>query len=153
MKTGFILIGCVVFGLQAPGQTYSIRIDTVQPFEHSALITTHTAIEEDLLVCTASYLTEATYEVDLTSKTLILRDWAGKESEFPINSVNSTKALLNLTYLLPDDTEVSMIVDHGLDPATGIVIFMRWNDMVEDVPKTLGWYSTNIGFTADDASP
>lgn len=150
MKTGFTWICCIVFGLQASGQVYLIHIDTVQPFEHSALITTHTAIEEDLLVVDTSYLTKVSYEIDLERKTLTLRDWSGEQHEFPINNINRSKAIMNLTYLIQDGTEISFIVDHGLDPETGIVIYVRWNEMVEDVPKTLGWYSCNISCIRTD---
>ena len=151
MKTIVLSIFVVVMSfMDSFSQVYTINLSNTYGFEHSATITTDMAMRNDGMVYTGGGTTEAKYLVNLNTMKVIYSSWNQKhEIEMNISEIVKTKAILNIVYKDSDGTPVSMIVDESVNPASGVMIFMRHNEMVNGEPKTVGWFSKNANVTSE----
>ena len=131
-------------------QVYTINLSNTYGFEHSSTITTDMAMRNDGMVYTRGGTTEAKFVVNLNTMKVFYSDWERQSIvELNIFEIVKTKAILNIVYKDSDGTPVSMIVDESVNPASGVMIFMRHNEMVNGEPKTVGWFSKNVNVTSE----
>ena len=151
MKTIVLSIFVVVMSfMDSFSQVYTINISNTYGFEHSSTITTDMAMRNDGMVYTRGGTTEAKFVVNLNTMKVFYSSWNQKhEIELNISEIVKTKAILNIVYKEPNGTPVSMIVDESVNPESGVVIIFRYNEMVNEIPKTIGWFSENVNVTSE----
>jgi hypothetical protein len=129
-------------------QVYTINISNAYGFEHSSTITTDMAMRNDGMVYTRGGTTEAKYVVNFNTMKVFYSNWKQQSViETNISEIIKTKSILNINYTDSDGTPVSMIVDESVNPESGVMIFVRYNEMVNGIPKTIGWFSKNVNVT------
>jgi len=131
-------------------QVYTINISNAYGFEHSATITTDMAMRNDGMVYTRGGTTEAKYVVNFNTMKVFYSDWKQQsEIELNISEIVKTNAILNIVYKDSDGTPVSMVVDESVNPSSGVMIFIRHNEIINGTPKTIGWFSKNVNVTLE----
>jgi len=128
------------------GQRYLVHIDTTQYFQHSATLTTFDAMEQDVVEYPISYIHDSDYEVDFKSMKLKCKYYDNSTAEFKIVKVMNKTKDFEFEIVEGNDRITRVFVDPALDPSEGLVMIVRWNEMVDGVPMTKGWFSRNIGF-------
>lgn len=131
-------------------QVFTIKISNVYGFQHSATMTTDMAMKTNSMVYTGGGTTEAKYVVNLNTMKVFYSNWKQQSViELNISEIVKTKSILNINYTDTDGTPVSMIVDESVNPESGVMIFVRYNEMVNGTPKTIGWFSKNVDVTSE----
>ena len=131
-------------------QVYTINISNAYGFEHSATITTDMAMRNDGMVYTRGGTTEAKYVVNFNTMKVFYSDWKQQsEIELNISEIVKTNAILNIVFITKNDRTISMVVDESVNPKSGVMIFVRYNEMVNGIPKTIGWFSKNVDVTLE----
>lgn len=131
-------------------QVYTLEVSNCYFFNHSATMTTDMAMKTNGMVYTGGGTTEAKFVVNLNTMKVFYSDWAQKSViELTISEIVKTKAILNIVFKENNGTPVSIIVDESVNPASGVMIFVRHNEIINGEPKTIGWFSKNVNVTLE----
>jgi hypothetical protein len=151
MKTIVSLFVVMVMSIMTSfSQVFTIKISNVYGFQHSATMTTNMAMKTNGMVYTGGGTTEAKYVVNLNTMKVFYSNWKQQSViETNISEIIKTKSILNINYTDSDGTPVSMIVDESVNPESGVMIFVRYNEMVNGLPKTIGWFSKNVNVSLE----
>jgi hypothetical protein len=131
-------------------QVYTLEVSNCYFFNHSATMTTDMAMKTNGMVYTGGGTTEAKFVVNLNTMKVFYSDWEQQSViELNISKIVKTKAILNIVFKENNGTPVSIIVDESVNPASGVMIFIRHNEIINGTPKTIGWFSKNVNVTLE----
>lgn len=125
-------------------QVYTINMSNAYGFEHPSTITTDMAMKNNGMVYTGGGTTEAKYIVNLNTMKVFYSDWKNTVGDMTITKVNNTNAILNIVFITKDGRIASMVVDESVNPQSGVMIFVRYNETSNGITKTVGWFSKNV---------
>lgn len=151
MKTIVSFLVIMVMSIMTSfAQVYTLELSNCYFFNHSATITTDMAMRTNGMVYKGVGTTETKFVVNLNAMKVFYSDWKQQSViEYNISEIVKTKAILNIVFIDNGGTPISMIVDESVNPASGVMIFMRYNEMVNGDPKTVGWFSKNVNVTLE----
>lgn len=147
VRISVIFLAIILTSYGASSQIVTVELQTMQGFKHDASMTTHQANLNNELYDDGKLQINSRFVFDFNEmKVTVIGDSGSKIYRiFEKKRYTERNKTFNVSYFDSDqERNMNFVISEGVDPADGLVVYMRYNDVENGRNLVRGAFAANV---------